>query len=47
MALMTTLRLLWKKECNKAGLLVEVESVDVKIDKSHDLRDPSKVDAVE
>ena len=31
-----------EKECNKAGLLVEVESVDVKIDKSHDLRDPSK-----
>ena len=30
-----------RKECESAGLRVEVESVDIKIDKNHDLKDTS------
>ena len=30
-----------RKECDKAGLKVEIESVDIKIDKNHDLKDTS------
>ena len=30
-----------RKECEKAGIKVEIESVDIKIDKNHDLKDTS------
>ena len=36
-----------KSECKSAGLKIEVESVDIRIDKNHDLKDTSKWSALD